>query len=296
MTDQQISPRVKVRRDPGKGRYDRASVEAALDRGQVAHVAFVEGGFPYCMPMLYARAGDVVYIHGSTGSRAMRTLAAGVPACLTVTRVDGLVLARSVFEHTANYESVVVLGRFRPVEGEEARLAAFEALTERLLPGRWDEARRPSQRELAATVILAMPIDEASVKLRSGGPDDDDSADAGLDVWAGEIPVTASYGQPTPSPGLRPGVPLPPSVVNLLTTGTPAPAQPAPATGAPRPGALRAHSKPAPVLGEAPVQAGGPAGRWSLPPAARSRGSRPRPAPGSTMIMWSFPLAATGLP
>jgi nitroimidazol reductase NimA-like FMN-containing flavoprotein (pyridoxamine 5'-phosphate oxidase superfamily) len=216
MTDQQISPRVKVRRDPGKGRYDRTSVAAALDRGQVAHVAFVEDGFPYCIPMLYARSGDVVYIHGSTGSRAMRTLAAGVPACLTATRLDGLVLARSVFEHTANYESVVVLGRFRPVGGKEARLAAFEALTERLLPGRWGEARRPSRRELAATVILAMPIDEASVKLRTGGPDDDDSADAGLDVWAGEIPVTTSYGQPTASPGLRPGVPLPPSVARLL--------------------------------------------------------------------------------
>ena len=233
MADEQTSPRVRVRRDPAKGRYDRASVEAALDRGQVAHVAFVDGGFPYCMPMLYARAGGVVYIHGSTGSRAIRTLASGVPACLTVTRLDGLVLARSVFEHTANYESAVVLGRFRPVEGDGDRLAAFEALTERLLPGRWSEARRPNPRELAATVILAMPIDEASVKLRSGGPDDDDSDDAGLDVWAGVIPVTASYGEPTASPGLRSGLPRPPSVVSLLASGAPGPLPPAP--GVPRP-------------------------------------------------------------
>lgn len=195
MTSRQIPPRVRVRRGPGKGRYDRASVEAALDRGQVAHVAFIDGGFP-------------------------RTLAGGVLACLTVTRLDGLVLARSVFEHTANYESVVVLGRFQPVEGEEARLAAFEALTERLLPGRWSEARGPNRRELAATLILAMPIDQASVKIRSGGPDDD-SADARLDVWAGMIPVTASYGQPVASPGLRPGVPVPPSVARLLATGAP---------------------------------------------------------------------------
>jgi nitroimidazol reductase NimA-like FMN-containing flavoprotein (pyridoxamine 5'-phosphate oxidase superfamily) len=229
MADEQTSARVRVRRDPAKGRYDRTSVEAALDRGQVAHVAFVDGGFPYCMPMLYARSGGVVYIHGSTGSRAMRTLAGGVPACLTVTRLDGLVLARSVFEHTANYESVVVLGRFQPVEGKDDRLAAFEALTERLLPGRWSEARRPDRRELAATVILAMPIDEASVKIRAGGPDDDDSADAGLDVWAGVIPVTTSYSEPAASPGLRRGVLLPASVVRLLDSGgrRPRPAGPA---------------------------------------------------------------------
>jgi uncharacterized protein len=216
MTDEQIAPRVRVRRGQEKGHYDRKSIETALDNERVGHVAFIDGGLPFCMPMLYARTGDVVYIHGSTGSRAIRTLARGVPACLTVTRLDGLVLARSVFEHSANYESVVVLGRFRPVEGEDDRIAAFKALTEQLLPGRWNEARTPNRRELAATVILAMPIDEASVKLRRGGPDDDDSADAALDVWAGVIPVITSFSEPAASPGLRAGIPLPASVVSLL--------------------------------------------------------------------------------
>ena len=204
MADEPISSRVRVRRIPEQGHYERATIEAALDRGLMAHVAFADGDQPYCIPMLYTRSGPVVYIHGSTGSRAVRTLARGVPACLTVTRLDGIVLARSVFEHSANYESVVVLGRFRPVEDPAERLAAFEAFTEKLLPGRWAEARRPSRKELSATVILALPIEEASVKARSGGPDDDDSPDAELDVWAGAIPFITSYGAPSrPRPARR---------------------------------------------------------------------------------------------
>ena len=142
MADEPISSRVRVRRIPEQGHYERATIETALDRGLMAHVAFADGDEPYCIPMLYTRSGPVVYIHGSTGSRAVRTLARGVPACLTVTRLDGIVLARSVFEHSANYESVVVLGQFRPVEDPAERLAAFEAFTEKLLPGRWAEARR----------------------------------------------------------------------------------------------------------------------------------------------------------
>ena len=215
MAEELISGRVRVRRGAELGRYDRETVEAALDRGLMAHVAFIDDGVPYCIPMLYARAGDEIYIHGSTGSRAVRTLARGGPACLTVTRLDGLVLARSVFEHTANYESVVVLGAFRVLEGAGERLAAFEAFTEKLLPRRWIEARAPSRKELSATVILAMPLHEASVKARTGGPDDDDSADAELDIWAGVIPITASFGRPEASPGLRPGITLPASVLSL---------------------------------------------------------------------------------
>jgi nitroimidazol reductase NimA-like FMN-containing flavoprotein (pyridoxamine 5'-phosphate oxidase superfamily) len=220
MTGEPISSRVRVRRLPEQGHYDRATVEAALDRGLMAHVAFADGDQPYCIPMLYTRAGRVVYIHGSTGSRALRTLARGVPACLTVTRLDGIVLARSVFEHSANYESVMVLGRFRPVQDPAERLAAFEAFTEKLLPGRWGEARTPSRKELSATVILALSIEEASVKARSGGPDDDGTPDAALDVWAGVIPLTASYGAPEPSPGLRAGIPVPPSVTRLADHGS----------------------------------------------------------------------------
>jgi uncharacterized protein len=209
------SQRVRVRRSPRKGRYDRASVDAVLDRGMIAHVAFADSGSPFCVPMLYARVGDQVYIHGSTASRAMRLLGGGAPACLTVTSLHGLVLARSVFEHSANYEAVMVLGVFRQVEAGE-RLTALKAFTERLLPGRWSEVRAPSAKELKATAILALEISEASVKVRTGPPDDDDSPDAAIDTWAGVIPLNVVYGEPEPSPGLRPGVGVSPSVVRLL--------------------------------------------------------------------------------
>ena len=166
--------------------------------------------------MLYARVGDRIYVHGSTASRAIRTLAAGAPACLTVTVVHGLVLARSAFEHSANYESAVVFGRFEAVEEAAERLVAFEAFTEKVLPGRWREVRPPNRKELKATTILALPIEEASAKVRSGPPDDDDSPDAELDAWAGVVPIFSSYGTPEPSPGLRPGTPLSDSVARLI--------------------------------------------------------------------------------
>ena len=210
------SDRVRVRRAPQKGRYDRASIDAVLDRGLFGHVAFAVGADVYCIPMLYARVGDSVYLHGSTASRAMRTLSGGAAACLTVTIIDGLVLARSVFQHSANYESVIVFGRFTPVGDKEERLAALEAFTDKLLPGRWSEVRGPSPQELSVTTILALPISEASVKRRSGPPDDDETADAAIDTWAGVVPLVTSFGAPIASPGLRPGIPLSPSVVQLL--------------------------------------------------------------------------------
>jgi nitroimidazol reductase NimA-like FMN-containing flavoprotein (pyridoxamine 5'-phosphate oxidase superfamily) len=213
--------RVRVRRGARKGHYDRAPIDAVLDGGLVGHVAFVDGQQPYCIPMLYARVGDRVYIHGSTASRAMRALAGGAAACLTVTIVRGLVLARSAFEHSANYESVVALGAFQPVEDAAERLAAFEAFTEKLLPGRWNEVRGPSRKELKATTILALTIDEASAKVRSGPPDDDDSADSAIDTWAGVVPILTSFGEPEPSPGLRPGIPVADSVNRLLDTAEP---------------------------------------------------------------------------
>jgi uncharacterized protein len=208
--------RVRVRRAPKKGRYDRASIDAVLDGGLVAHLAFVDDGHPCCIPMLYARVDDRVFVHGSTASRTMRTLAGGAPACLTVTTMHGLVLARSAFEHSANYESVVLFGQFEEVEREEERLAAFEAFTEKLLPGRWREVRPPNRKELKATTILALTIDEASAKVRTGPPDDDDSEDAALDTWAGVIPIVTKYGAPEPSPGLRPGIEPGESVHRLL--------------------------------------------------------------------------------
>jgi nitroimidazol reductase NimA-like FMN-containing flavoprotein (pyridoxamine 5'-phosphate oxidase superfamily) len=209
------SDRVRVRRQPTRGRYDRDAVDAVLDASLFGHVAFVEEGQPFCVPMLLARIGDDVYIHGSTASRTLRALGAGIPACLTTTLLDGLVLARSAYEHSANYRAAVLLGSFRRIEGDAERLAAFEAFTNKVLPGRWDEVREPSAQELKATTILAMPIDEASVKIRTGPPEDDDSDDAELEIWAGVVPVVSSYGEPEASPGLRAGIPVPPSVGNL---------------------------------------------------------------------------------
>jgi uncharacterized protein len=213
------SERVRVRRQPRKARYDRESIHGVLDRGLHCHLAFVHDGHPFCIPTLHARVGDDVVIHGSSASRTLRTLADGADACLTVTVMRGLVLARSAFEHSANYDSVVLLGRFRRVEDHEQRLAAFAAFTNRLIPGRWDEVRQPNAKELKATMILAMSIDEASVKTRSGPPDDDDTPDAELDTWAGVVPIVTAFGEPEPSPGLRPGIGLTPSVRRLTRAG-----------------------------------------------------------------------------
>jgi nitroimidazol reductase NimA-like FMN-containing flavoprotein (pyridoxamine 5'-phosphate oxidase superfamily) len=204
--------RIRVRRNPKKGRYERETVESILDRGLVAHVAFVDRSEPVCIPMLYARVGDKLYIHGARSSRMMRLLAAGSPACLTVTLMQGLVLARSAFEHSANYESVVAFGRFDPIDDDAERLAALAAFTDKLLPGRFSEVRSPNANEMKATAVLAMPIDQVSAKVRYGPPDDDESEDAALDVWAGEVPIVTAFGEPVPSPGLRAGIPLPASL------------------------------------------------------------------------------------
>jgi uncharacterized protein len=208
--------RNRVRRHPERGRYDRASLDDVLDASLVAHVAFVDAGQPYCIPMLQARVADTLYVHGSSASRTLRLLGAGVPACVTVTAIDGLVLARSAFEHSANYRSAILLGAFRPVEAAAERLAALEAFTNTLVPGRWGEVRPPSERELKATAIVGLPIGEAAVKIRTGGPSDDDSPDAGRDTWAGVVPIVTRFGEPQPSPGLGPGIPLATSVRELI--------------------------------------------------------------------------------
>ena len=225
-THHDVSDRIRVRRGPAKGRYDRASIDDVLGRGLVAHVAFFDGREPCCIPMLYAHLGDKVYIHGSTASRAIRALAGGAAACVTVTIVHALVLARSAFEHSANYDAVMAFGTFEPIDDDTERLAAFEAFTEKLLPGRWAEVRRPNAQELKATAILAMKIDEASAKIRTGPPDDDDSPDAERETWAGIVPIVSSFGTPVPSPGLRPGIPLARSVQELIATSPQPPATP----------------------------------------------------------------------
>ena len=178
------SQRARVRRVPARADYGRETIDAILDEALVAHLGFAIDDQPYVIPTLHARVGDIVYIHGSSASRAIRSLTGGLQACLTVTLIDGLVLARSAFHHSMNYRSVVILGEARPVEGPEERLKALEAFTERLVPGRWDEVRPPTAQELKGTRVLALTLDEASAKVRTGPPVDDDE-DYELDVWAG---------------------------------------------------------------------------------------------------------------
>jgi uncharacterized protein len=212
------TPQTKIRRVPRNARYDRDSVHRVLDRGRVAHVSFASDGQPYCIPTLYARSDDRVLIHGSSASRMLRLLASGAPACVTVTIFDGWVLARSAFEHSANYDSVVMFGQFRAITEPNEKLAALEAFMEAVLPGRWSEVRPPSRQELKGTAILELAIAEAqaTVKTRTGPPDDDNTPDAERDSWAGVIPITRAYGAPEPSPGLRHGVEIDASTAALL--------------------------------------------------------------------------------
>ena len=195
------SERTKVRREPERGVYDRAEIDAILDEGFVCHLGFVHDGQPFVIPTLYARIGDAVYVHGSAASRMLRTLDGGVDACLTVTLVDGLVLARSIFNHSINYRSVVVLGRAAAVAERDEKLRALEAFSERLVSGRWADVRPPTAKELKATSILRLPLDEVSAKVRTGPPNDYES-DLAVPVWAGVIPLTLQAGEPLPDPRL----------------------------------------------------------------------------------------------
>ena len=182
-----------------------------LDAAPICHLGFEHDGQPFVIPTIHARVGDEVLLHGSSASRAMRSLAAGAPACVTVTVLDALVLARSAFHHSMNFRSAVLLGSCRRVEGDPEKTAALEAFTGKLVPGRWDEVRWPTRQELKATTVLAMPIEEASVKVRTGMPIDDDE-DHALDAWAGVIPLSTAAGAPEADPDLRPGIAEPPSV------------------------------------------------------------------------------------
>lgn len=208
-------PRTAVRRLPEKQRHGRAALDAILDDGVVAHVAIVHDGQPYALPMAYARDGDRLLLHGSTASRLARTLADGAPVCVTVTHLDGLVLARSAFESSMHYRSAMVLGRCRPVSDPRA---ALERLTEALLPGRWTEVREVRDRELAATTVLELAIEEWSVKVSDDDPEDPPE-DQALDIWAGVVPVEQRYGAPRPAADLRPGIPPPASLERLVTRG-----------------------------------------------------------------------------
>lgn len=203
------SGRTRVRRVHENARYDRATIDEILDAALVCHLGFERHGQPFVIPTLHARIGDRLYVHGSAASRTVRAVSEGIPACATVTLVDGIVLARSVFEHSINYRSVVVLGTAAPVVEADEKNAVLQAFTEKLLPGRWADARRPTRKELKATGVLSLPLDEASAKVRSGPPDDGASPDAELDVWAGVIPLATKALAPVPDPLLRPGIPVP---------------------------------------------------------------------------------------
>jgi nitroimidazol reductase NimA-like FMN-containing flavoprotein (pyridoxamine 5'-phosphate oxidase superfamily) len=199
------SHRTRVRRAPARADYERATIDAILDEALIAHVGFAVDGQPYVIPTLVARVGDTVYLHGSAASRLIRTLGAGTPACLTATLIDGIVLARSAFHHSMNYRSVVVLGEARLVSDPDEMLLALEAFTEGIVPGRWDEVRAPNPKELKGTRVLAMTLDEASAKARTGPPVDDEE-DYALDMWAGVIPMKLTAQAPVDDPRLAPGI------------------------------------------------------------------------------------------
>jgi uncharacterized protein len=200
--------RTQVKRLPKRGKYDRETVYGILDAGFVCHVGFNADGQPYVIPTNYGRAGDTLYLHGSAASRMLRTLSGGVPVCVTVTHVDGLVLARSAFHHSVNYRSVVVLGTARLVEDPVEKMEALRVFTEHVLKGRWDDIRLPTEQELKGTMVLALPLEEVSAKMRTGGPVDDE-ADYALPVWAGVLPLETVAQPPQPDARLKSGTPLP---------------------------------------------------------------------------------------
>ena len=202
------SDRVRLRRKRERASYERDQIEAILDEGLIAHLGIVEDGQPIVIPTLHARDGDVVYCHGSSASRTLRALAGGAPACLTVSLIDGLVLARSAMHHSANYRSAIVLGSARLVEDRAERMHGFEQIVERIVPGRWPEVRAPTDSELKATALLALPLEESSAKVRTGPPLDDEE-DYALSAWAGVIPLSLRAGEPEPDPRLPEGIPIP---------------------------------------------------------------------------------------
>ena len=196
--------RTTLKRLPQRGSYDREVVYKILDEGFVCHVGFTVDGQPFVIPTAYGRVGDKLYIHGSAASRTLRSLNGGIPVCVAVTLVDGLVLARSAFHHSINYRSVVILGAATMVEAAEEKMTALRAFTEHVIPGRWDDVREPNEQELKGTSVLALPLVEVSAKVRTGPPKDDEE-DMALPVWAGELPLRITAGSPVDDPLLPAG-------------------------------------------------------------------------------------------
>jgi nitroimidazol reductase NimA-like FMN-containing flavoprotein (pyridoxamine 5'-phosphate oxidase superfamily) len=199
MTDPFLTERTRLGRIPDRGRHDRETVYQILDEGFICHVGFANDGQPFVIPTGYGRIGDHLYIHGSAASRMLRNLQKGIQVCVTVTLLDGLVLARSAFHHSMNYRSVVVLGKATLVDDPQEKLTALRAISENIVRGRWNEVREPSEQELKATSVLKLPIVEASAKVRTGPPKDDEE-DYSLPIWAGVLPLRLVAGEPQADP------------------------------------------------------------------------------------------------
>jgi len=207
------TPRTTLKRRSDRGSFDRGVIHAILDEGLVCHVGFVVDGQPFVLPTTYARVGDELYLHGSAANRMLTALGAGAPVCVTVTLLDGLVLARSAFRHSMNYRSVVVLGVASVVTGEREKRKALDAIVEHVVPHRRADIRGPSREELEAVLVLSLPITEASAKVRTGPPVDLE-ADYAMPCWAGVIPLRLTAGNPEPDPRLAPGTAIPKSVTD----------------------------------------------------------------------------------
>jgi nitroimidazol reductase NimA-like FMN-containing flavoprotein (pyridoxamine 5'-phosphate oxidase superfamily) len=209
--------RTRVRRHSERAQTERADLLAVLDAGMICHLGVVVDGSPVVLPTAYGRIDDTLYLHGSSANRTMHA-AGGQEICITVTHFDGLVCARAAFAHSVNYRSAVVFGTARVVTDEEERLAGLRAVTEQLIPGRWEELRPPTRKELAATSVLAVPLAEASVKVRTGPPKDEDT-DLGSGVWAGVVPLGLTFGEPVPDPALPTGIGVPEHIRSRIDGG-----------------------------------------------------------------------------
>jgi uncharacterized protein len=209
MSATQLSPTTRTRlgRLRERSRLDRVALYEVLDTGLICHLGVIVDGAPTVIPTGYGRVDDTLYMHGSTGNRSLRA-AEAAEVCVAVTHLDGIVCARSIFHHSMNYRSAVIYGTPRTVDDPAEKLSALRAISERLAPGQWDVVRSPNRKELAATTVMALPLDEASVKVRQGPPGDEDE-DYALDVWAGVVPVRVVFAEPIPDPLLRPGIPIP---------------------------------------------------------------------------------------
>ncbi|WP_229686012.1 pyridoxamine 5'-phosphate oxidase family protein [Longimycelium tulufanense] len=218
MINQSLSPtsRSTVRRGKDRAATDRSALHDVLDAGLICHLGVIVDGTPRVLPTGYGRDGDVLYLHGSTGARSLRTAAGGAEVCVTVTVLDGLVYARSVFHHSMNYRSAVIHGRAVPVTDAEEKLHGLRVIIENLAPGSWDHARRPTRRELAQTAVLALELGEAAVKTRSGPPGDDEEDVAANVTWAGVLPLRQVFNPPEPCPALPPGTTAPEHVLRRV--------------------------------------------------------------------------------